>query len=144
MSRYRVFDEILIEIKPLSKNSIKFSSEFVGQETACLDQKLLRNILFNLLSNAIKFSPAGKEIRVSVSSQPTRVSISIIDQGIGIPLQDQKHLFDRFFRGHNVTHIQGTGLGLSIVSRYLELMNGSISFISKESEGTTFTIVIPQ
>lgn len=65
------------------------------------------------------------------------------DSGIGISKENQKHLFERFFRGHNATHIQGTGLGLNIVTKYTELMNGSIDFESKENKGTTFTIIIP-
>jgi signal transduction histidine kinase len=63
---------------------------------------------------------------------------------MGIPKEDQKHLFERFFRGHNATHVQGTGLGLNIVAKYVELMNGSITFESKENKGTTFMIKLPQ
>jgi signal transduction histidine kinase len=66
------------------------------------------------------------------------------DSGIGISKEDQKHLFERFFRGHNATHIQGTGLGLNIVTKYVELMNGSINFTSEENKGTTFLLTFPQ
>jgi signal transduction histidine kinase len=72
------------------------------------------------------------------------VEIIASDSGIGISLDDQKHLFERFFRGHNATHIQGTGLGLSIVAKYVELMKGMIDFESIENKGTTFTIKFPQ
>jgi signal transduction histidine kinase len=115
-----------------------------GNAKAYLDKKLLKNVLFNLVSNAIKFSPSGSAIEVATQVQNSSVRISVIDKGIGISKNDQKHLFERFFRGHNATHIQGTGLGLNIVSKYAELMNGTLSFESKEGEGTTFTIIIPQ
>ena len=62
---------------------------------------------------------------------------------MGIPEEEQKHLFERFFRAHNVTNIQGTGLGLNIVKEYIQLMGGNISFCSKLNEGTTFQIQLP-
>ena len=65
------------------------------------------------------------------------------DGGIGIPKDDQEHLFERFFRGGNVTNIQGTGLGLNIVKRYLDLMQGTIHFTS-EPGNTVFTVDLPQ
>jgi signal transduction histidine kinase len=65
------------------------------------------------------------------------------DHGIGISQEDQVNLFQRFFRGANVTNIQGTGLGLSIIARYIELMNGTIDVESIVNEGTTFNIALP-
>ncbi len=66
------------------------------------------------------------------------------DQGIGIPIEDQKHLFDRFFRASNTANIQGTGLGLNIVKRYVDLLSGEINFTSEFGKGTTFHIKIPE
>ncbi len=125
-------------------NTHKINHVHIGKENASLDKKILKNILFNLLSNAIKFSPEGKSIEVTSEVKNTSVKISVKDNGIGISKEDQKNLFERFFRGHNATHIQGTGLGLNIVARYAELMNGSIDFTSEENQGTTFTIILPQ
>ena len=62
---------------------------------------------------------------------------------MGIPEEDQEHLFERFFRASNVVNVQGTGLGLNIVRKYLDLMHGLISFRSRAGEGTTFTVVLP-
>lgn len=107
------------------------------------DNRLLKNVLINLTSNAIKYSPVNSKIGVDVNFVKELVSIDIIDNGIGIPENDQKHLFTRFFRAGNVTNIEGTGLGLNIVKKYLELLNGSIVFRSKLNEGTTFTIELP-
>jgi signal transduction histidine kinase len=68
------------------------------------------------------------------------LTIRIKDHGLGIPEEDHKHLFERFFRGKNVTNIEGTGLGLHIVSKYIELMGGRIEVESELNQGTTFTL----
>lgn len=107
------------------------------------DKKILKNILFNLLSNAIKYSGNDKPIDCIVKKQDNMLVIKIIDQGIGIPEEDQQHLFTRFFRAHNAENIQGTGLGLNIVRRYLDLLDGDITFKSQLGKGSTFTVHIP-
>jgi signal transduction histidine kinase len=68
------------------------------------------------------------------------MTLTIRDEGLGIPEEDWKHLFERFFRGKNVVNIQGTGLGLHIVSKYVELMGGKIEVESQLEKGTMFTI----
>ena len=114
----------------------------VGQEIF-LDKKFLKIIFFNLISNAIKYSPEGKPIRCMTSLRDQTLSIVIQDEGMGIPREDQPHLFTRFFRAHNVENIQGTGLGLNIVKRYIELLNGRIRFESAQGFGTSFFVDIP-
>ncbi len=114
----------------------------VGQEIF-LDKKFLKIIFFNLISNAIKYSPEGKPIRCTTSLRDQTLSIVIQDEGMGIPREDQPHLFTRFFRAHNVENIQGTGLGLNIVKRYIELLNGRIRFESAQGFGTSFFVDIP-
>ena len=128
----------------MSANNQKLVQKHVGNETVCLDKRVLKNVLFNLISNAIKFSPEDGVIEIAVQVLNSSVKISVKDNGIGVFKEDQKHLFERFFRGHNATHIQGTGLGLNIVAKYVELMNGSLDYESKENKGTIFTIIIPQ
>ena len=108
-----------------------------------LDQKLLSHILTNLMSNALKYSDEGQEIVLQLKQDGQMVVFNITDKGIGIPEQEQKYLFDRFFRATNATNIQGTGLGLNIVKQYAELMQGSVSFISKNDMGSTFTAELP-
>jgi PAS domain S-box-containing protein len=105
-----------------------------------LDQSFLRNILLNLVSNAIKFSAEDGIININASISKTKFTLSVSDRGIGISEEDQKHLFERFFRATNATNIQGTGLGLHIVAKYAELMNGKIRWQSELEKGTTFTI----
>ena len=107
-----------------------------------VDIQLLRNILNNLLSNAIKYSPGSSTIDCTLSYQPAIVDIRIRDRGIGIPREEQEHLFERFFRASNSAGISGTGLGLSIVKRYLGLMGGQIGLSSTPGEGSTFTVTL--
>ena len=109
------------------------------------DRKILKNVLFNLLSNAIKYSNSGDTIKCNIISQgKDQIEIHIIDQGIGIPEEEQQFMFERFFRANNVETIQGTGLGLNIVKRYVELLGGTIDFTSMLGQGSTFTVKIPK
>jgi len=114
-----------------------------GTDGFTSDSRILRNILLNLLSNASKYSEKGT-IRIGALQKDNTVEISIADQGIGIPDGDKKHMFERFFRASNSGNIQGTGLGLNIVKRYVDLLNGSISFTSEHKKGTTFLVSIPK
>ena len=115
-----------------------------GEEWVFQDKKILRNVLLNLLSNAVKYSREEKEILVASDINLQHVTVSIKDQGIGIPEAAQKNLFGMFFRADNVTNIQGTGLGLNIVKRYVALLEGNIHFSSRENEGSVFMVSFPQ
>ena len=108
-----------------------------------LDPKLMRHVLINLLSNAIKYSEEGTEILLSLEYSDDLVSVAVTDQGIGIPIEEQANLFDRFFRAENSTNIQGTGLGLHIVKQYTELMGGTVRFKSEMGKGATFIVEFP-
>ena len=108
------------------------------------DKNLLRNILINLLSNAIKYSDEGSIIELNAVETENEITLEVRDHGIGIPEEDKVHLFERFFRANNSTNIQGTGLGLNIVKKYAELLNGSVTFSSKENEGSSFGIRLPK
>ncbi len=106
------------------------------------DPKLLKNIFLNLLSNAIKYSGENKEIKVVINKGTKKTSIEVIDHGLGIPDEEQRNIFTRFYRAGNATNIQGTGLGLHIVKKYVELLEGEITFKSKLDVGTTFKITL--
>ncbi len=108
-----------------------------------LDPKLLSHILINLLSNAIKYSSENQDIVLSITRSAKQVILTIIDKGIGIPEEEQKKLFSRFFRADNANNIQGTGLGLHIVKQYVELMGGTVSFTSKVHKETSFRVKLP-
>jgi two-component system sensor kinase FixL len=136
------------EFMEMNRGLLKSNQELIiktptRNQEVFLDKKLLNHILLNLFSNAIKYSKDDGKIKCEVAIVDQQLEIKIIDEGIGIPVSEQKHLFTRFFRGANVINIQGTGLGLNIVREYLEVMNGTIEFESIENGGTTFTIKIP-
>lgn len=105
-----------------------------------MDKHLLRNVLNNVLSNASKYSDVSKEIQVDLIQEKQKLLIHIKDQGMGIPSKDIPQLFTRFFRAGNSGNIAGTGLGLHIVKKYVDLMDGNITFVSELNKGTTFTL----
>lgn len=145
LNLYQFLEDIVNEMQQMAHNGQTLQLNYTGNHTANIDSKLLKHVLFNLISNAIKFSPQNGVVEVNVDVPPgERIVISVKDNGIGISEEDQKHLFERFFRGQNATHIQGTGLGLNIVANYIDLMGGNINFESKETQGTKFIITIPQ
>lgn len=136
--------EVLEGLKPNLRQgqSIELSQE-PALTSLIQDRNLLKHMLYNLLSNAIKYSPEDRAIFLRTRSSGGRLEIEVEDQGIGIPLQDQQHLFTRFFRAKNAINIQGTGLGLNIVRHYTTLMGGEIRFQSEEGKGTLFQVWIP-
>lgn len=138
-----LFHDIIEEVKASLKEEQEVILNLKTDQTVTSDSRILRNILFNLISNASKYSEPGKTIEIIVDADADRLSMAIRDQGFGIPEEDHKHLFERFFRAGNVSNIQGTGLGLNIVKRYVELLNGTITFESEYKKGSTFTVSIP-
>ncbi len=109
------------------------------------DEQLLIEILSNLLSNAYKYTPKTGTVTVNVSSHEKTIRIDIADTGCGIPLAEQKNIPKKFFRASNVAGQQeaGTGIGLYMVYNIARLIGGTISFISSEKRGTTFTLFLP-
>jgi PAS domain S-box-containing protein len=134
---------VINEMNVLLKKGQELIFENQGVTKCYSDEGLLKNVLINLVSNAIKFSPENKIIKIETKYVDNQIQIKIIDQGMGIPKDDQIHLFERFFRATNVTNIQGTGLGLHIVGRYIDLIKGKISYQSTLETGSIFCITVP-
>jgi PAS domain S-box-containing protein len=134
---------LIDEVSGLCKEGQKIHFKYEGKPQVWLDKQLLRNVLFNLLSNAIKYSSEHKQIFFKTAARAESVCIQIQDQGIGIPENDQRHIFDRFFRANNAGAIQGTGLGLNIVKSYIELMGGTVTLSSQLGMGTSFAVSLP-
>jgi signal transduction histidine kinase len=151
-----------LEFNPVSLDLVEFCRELVDElqmtagvkhninfqclgthQKACLDERLLRQILTNLLSNALKYSPEGGKVQFELVFGENILTFRIQDEGIGIPLEDQPHLFDAFYRSSNVGTISGTGLGLAIVKRGVDIHNGQITVESEQGVGTTFTVILP-
>lgn len=106
------------------------------------DEKLLRHAIGNLLSNAVKYSPQGGEIRMEMRCREA-IELHVIDQGMGIPAEDQEHIFDPFVRAGNVGDMSGTGLGLSIARRAVETHGGTLTIARSDNSGTEFVIALP-
>jgi len=136
-------EDLTEEVNGMLKPGQKIDLVYTGQPTIVQDRKILRNIFLNLLSNAIKYSGEQQTVHLNVETGEHLLRVMVRDEGIGIPEEEQKNLFNKFYRAKNATNIQGTGLGLNIVKRYVELLDGNISFISKANEGTTFTVDFP-
>jgi len=108
-----------------------------------IDKKLLNHILLNLLTNAIKYSPNGGNIELNISTENDNLIISVADNGLGIPEDEIKYIFDAFYRTKNSAGINGTGLGLNILKRSLDVIGGTVSVDSKVGEGAKFIVRIP-
>ncbi len=131
-----------IQLATGSTHNIVFVSR--NQHTnAYVDEELLQHILSNLLSNAIKYSPQDSTIHFELTLQVGESIFQIQDEGIGIPLADQKQLFEFFHRANNVGNIPGTGLGLAIAKQCVDLHGGKITVESEAGMGTTFTVTLP-
>ncbi len=140
--------EVIEELKPISKINQNIichiqNDNIIKRKKVNSDRKIFKNILINLISNAIKYTDDNGIIICSISTGQSSITFSVKDNGIGIPGHDQKHLFDRFFRASNAVNIEGTGLGLNIVKKYVEMLDGTITFESKLYEGSTFSIILP-
>lgn len=135
-------EELTEELQLITKDDQIIIYQHTGSESEVdLDQNLLRNCLMNLISNAIKYSGENTLIEFSTEINEKYYLFTVKDNGIGIPEQDHAALFQPFFRAHNTGNIPGTGLGLNIVLRYVNLMDGKVSFESKSNVGTTFTLL---
>jgi signal transduction histidine kinase len=111
------------------------------------DASRIRRVVDNLLSNAVKYSPAGGTVLLAIGRQESAgrrvAALQVRDRGVGIPVDDVPHVFERFRRASNVGGIQGTGIGLAISRMIVEQHDGSISVESVENSGTTFTVWLP-
>ncbi|MBT8326846.1 MAG: PAS domain S-box protein [Bacteroidia bacterium] len=133
-------NELVEESEQLTDGNQKLLTEFNHKKVLFkLDHFLLRNMLNNLLSNAIKYS--SEDIILRTLESNSKLSIEVQDFGLGISEEDQKSLFNRFFRASNAGTIQGTGLGLNIVRRYANIMDAEVIFESKLNEGSKFSII---
>jgi PAS domain S-box-containing protein len=110
------------------------------------DAHALEQVVTNLMGNAIKFTPDGGRVTLTVSQTPRDVKLTVEDTGMGIPEEDQEHLFTRFFRASGATEnaIQGTGLGLSIVHSIVLQHGGDVTVASTPGSGTTVTVLLPR
>ena len=140
----KTIEEIVEELTLMTKKDQKLEFKTALKDARLTaDPQLIRNILLNLTSNAIKYSESGSRVNITLHENKNSFHVEIKDQGIGIPQEDQQHLFDRFFRARNAVNIQGTGLGLNLVKKYLDLVGGEISYSSAVGKGSIFKVQLP-
>ncbi len=111
------------------------------------DASRIEQVLRNLLENAAKYSPAGSTIEVDVRADDGSGIVSVRDQGVGIPLERQSRIFERFYRAHAGTpheHCSGLGVGLYVSRNIVERHGGKMSFESEPGSGSTFTFRLPR
>jgi len=134
-------NQIFSEVKSIYPN-IKLNLK-AGSIKIHSDEKVLQHVLMNLIENGCKYGIEGGKVDVTITALEKSIKISIADNGIGIPAQEEKNIYDRFYRAANAENIKGTGLGLNIVRKNLELLRGTVEFQSQLNLGTTFTIILP-
>jgi two-component system, LuxR family, sensor kinase FixL len=135
-------EEIVEEMQLTSKQNQHIVYQHTGATSQVfLDPTLLRSAAINLVTNAIKYSGENTFIEFNSEVNETEVCITVKDNGIGIPLEEQKNLFEPFFRAHNTGNIPGTGLGLNIVKKYVEMMGGKVIYQSSQNKGTTISLI---
>jgi PAS domain S-box-containing protein len=134
-----IFDEMK-SLYPGIKSTININ---LKKDYYNIDAAIMKKILGNLISNAYKYNRENGSVDFIIYSETNKIIFKITDSGIGIPEEEQKNVFEPFSRMTNAQNIKGTGLGLSIVQKSVEQMGGTISYISRAGEGTTFTVTIP-
>jgi signal transduction histidine kinase len=142
---------IVNSVKPYAKQkriNMSFISNIPNKEII-LDEEKYEKIMLNLLSNAFKFTTEGKSIHVLLSVKTKRkqkfIRVSVSDEGVGIPAERQKVIFDRFGQADtsSARQAEGTGLGLHLVALLVKELGGSISLKSEWEKGSTFTVLFP-
>lgn len=139
-----VFLEVYRQASPLA-TQVTLSIGEVDQACVLGDRDRLKQLMLNLVDNAITYTPAGGKVTMSLSVAGDTATIAVADTGIGIPLQDLPHIFDRFYRVDKARTRSkgGSGLGLAIVKSIVEAHQGHIDVDSQVGVGSTFTVQLP-
>ena len=144
----KIVESVLAEFKPIiTKKKMNIETEF-SENTKIFnaDSNLMRVIFQNLISNALKYTGEEGKIKVSIGENNDRFFISVIDNGYGIPKDDQSKIFTQLYRADNVREKEadGSGLGLYMIKTIIEEAGGAISFDSEENKGTKFFVTFPK
>lgn len=138
-------EEIAEEMQLICKKNQHIVYQHTGESSNFyVDPNLLKNSIINLVSNAIKYSGEDTFIEFSTEIDDDNLIVTVKDNGIGIPAEEQVNLFEPFFRANNTGNIPGTGLGLNIVKRYVGLMGGEMEYWSEVNQGAIFKMSFTQ
>lgn len=136
---------VIMEMQPSAGDTLQL--EFQGDSDCAeylIDSSLIHHALQKLLENAISYSPEGGRIRLELHCAPGSATISISDEGIGVPESDRASIFDTFYRGENAQTLSGTGLGLAIAKQAVERHGGSITLADQPPPGSRFVITLTE
>lgn len=142
----KLVDDLLDELSPnIMKKSQVLSVNITPNAVLEVDKTMIRVAIHNLLTNAIKYTPRSGTIVLNIEQGSTMTEVIVKDTGYGIPLNEQPHIFSKMYRASNAKKVSadGTGLGLYLTKSFVEKLGGSITFVSTEGQGTTFTITMP-
>lgn len=126
----------------LKEITIQFESNNSSQQYS-YPSNAIDKIISNLVSNSLKYNPKGTTISLHSTIENHCLKLEVKDNGIGIPKEEQKKIFDRFYRGKSTKDVGGTGIGLSLVYDLIQLVEGRLSFTSELNLGTCFLVEIP-
>ncbi len=140
----KAVDELQVNAKAKSLD-LAFVADQHQLPPVYADADQIYRVLINLIGNAVKYTPQGWVRCYVTQPNATHLMFTVVDSGLGIPAEQQPHLFEKFFRAdrREIYGIQGTGLGLYISKKVVELMGGEISLASTEGKGTTFYVTVP-
>ncbi|MEM8829125.1 MAG: ATP-binding protein [Cyanobacteria bacterium P01_G01_bin.19] len=136
--------DIIEELKLVDREGHQLTLSTQGKSKMVrLDKNILRRIIVNLLLNGLRYSPPGTPVNLALEFRADLVTIAISDRGMGIPSNEQKQIFEPFYRASNASLIKGAGLGLAIVKAYVRSCGGDISLSSQAQSETVFTVSLP-
>jgi signal transduction histidine kinase len=125
-------------------DDLRFSLQIGKLNQTKIDHAIVGHFLVNLLSNAQKYTPKDGQITLEISQNKQDIIFRVSDTGIGVPEEDQAHLFDPFHRASNASSFKGTGLGLTIAKTCVQQHGGTLEFVSEVGKGSTFIVKIPR
>lgn len=142
----QMVEKVMRRLRPIAvKRDVELVYESVRPVTAAIDEVKISQVVSNLVENAIKYNKEHGWVKVKLDADHQFFSIEVADSGIGIPEEAQEHIYERFYRvdKSRSREIGGTGLGLAIARNAVLMHRGSIKVVSKEGEGTVFTVRLP-
>lgn len=147
METYELCDQLarcaLMFENQWDKKEIEFEADMEDRCLVLADSDLMDMVWTNLLSNAVKFTQQKGRITLRQKTEGDNVIVSVEDNGCGMNVEVQKHIFDKFYQGDTSHATEGNGLGLALVLRIVQLMNGTVSVKSEPGAGSVFTVTLP-